>query len=79
MRRGTRKSLDGRGFGVEESRKDEPQHCNISLEVIRWWILLPAENTLPQGGIAFYDVKSAVVQMLLGLQLSEVHATLTYV
>lgn len=37
----------GRGFGVEESRKDELQRCNISLEVICRWILLPVENTLP--------------------------------
>lgn len=37
---GTHKSLDGGGCGVEESRKDEPQHCNISLKSHLCWMLL---------------------------------------
>ncbi len=76
---GMPKSLDGRGCGVRESREDELQHCNVSLEVIHWWIYTFCWKHFTAGMDCLYEVKSTVVQVLLGLELSEVHVTLTYV
>lgn len=52
---------------MEESRKDELHHCDISLAVVRCYFLLN------------YEVEPTVVQMFLSPQLSEVRVTLTYV